>query len=59
MFADKGLEMTVDVGKVNLDEVEEKDADRRESNIWLRWCMSMWRRDQALKKERSILEYEV
>ena len=35
VFAD-AVELTVEVGKVKVDEVEEIGSDRRESNIWVR-----------------------
>ena len=36
VFADV-VDITVDVGKVKVDDVEETGTDRRESNIRLRW----------------------
>ena len=57
VFAGKEVEMAVDVGKVKVDEVEKTGADRRESNIWLRWGMPMWRKDKVMKqKEMPLLE---
>ena len=36
-FPDEEVEMAVEVGKEKVDEVEERGADRRESNFRLKW----------------------
>ena len=47
-FADKEVEMTMDVSEVKVDEIEGTGADRRESNILLRLVRQRAGRERCL-----------